>query len=80
MDFALYAMDQTINQAAKWRSMFGGGDNSVNITIRMIINRGGEQVQHSQALHSIFSHIPAYSCYAQHASRRSRYASCVSID
>lgn len=59
MDFALYAMDQIINQAAKWRSMFGGGDNSVNITIRMIINRGGEQgAQHSQALHSIFSHIP----------------------
>jgi pyruvate/2-oxoglutarate/acetoin dehydrogenase E1 component len=59
MDFALYAMDPIINQAAKWRSMLGGQNFSVNLTVRMIINRGGEQgAQHSQALQSIFAHIP----------------------
>jgi pyruvate/2-oxoglutarate/acetoin dehydrogenase E1 component len=59
MDFAMYAMDQIVNQAAKWRSMFGGGGVSANLTIRMILNRGGEQgAQHSQALHSFFMHVP----------------------
>tara|TARA_B100001093_G_C26840659_1_gene1020389 strand:- start:637 stop:1623 length:987 start_codon:yes stop_codon:yes gene_type:complete len=58
MDFALYAMDAIINQAAKWSYMFGGQD-SPNVTIRTIINRGGEQgAQHSQALQALFSHIP----------------------
>ena len=82
MDFALYAMDQIINQAAKWRSMFGGGDNSVNITIRMIINRGGEQgAQHSQALHSIFSHIPGLIVVMPSTPQDARdMLSCVSID
>ena len=58
MDFMLYAMDPIINQAAKWSYMFGG-QSSPSITIRGIINRGGEQgAQHSQALHSLFAHIP----------------------
>ncbi len=58
MDFMLYAMDPIINQAAKWSYMFGG-QSSPSVTIRGIINRGGEQgAQHSQALHSIFAHIP----------------------
>ncbi len=58
MDFMLYAMDPIINQAAKWSYMFGG-QTSPGVTIRGIINRGGEQgAQHSQALHSIFAHIP----------------------
>ena len=35
------------------------GQASPSITIRGIINRGGEQgAQHSQALHSWFAHIP----------------------
>ncbi len=58
MDFMLYAMDSIINQAAKWSHMFGGQARS-SVTIRGIINRGGEQgAQHSQALHSFFAHIP----------------------
>ncbi len=58
MDFMLYAIDPIVNQAAKWSSMFGG-QASPSITIRSIINRGGEQgAQHSQSLHSWFAHIP----------------------
>ena len=58
MDFMLYAMDAIVNQAAKWSHMFGGQD-SAGITIRGIINRGGEQgAQHSQALHAWFAHVP----------------------
>ena len=58
MDFMLYAMDPIVNQAAKWSYMFGGQSNP-SLTIRGIINRGGEQgAQHSQALHSWFAHIP----------------------
>ena len=58
MDFMLYAMDSIVNQAAKWSSMFGGQSHP-SVTIRAIINRGGEQgAQHSQALHAWFAHIP----------------------
>ena len=58
MDFMFYAMDPIINQAANWHYMFGGKVN-VPVVIWGIINRGGEQAaQHSQTLHSIFSHIP----------------------
>jgi pyruvate/2-oxoglutarate/acetoin dehydrogenase E1 component len=58
MDFMLLAVDQIVNQAAKWSHMFGG-QASPALTVRAIINRGGEQgAQHSQALHSWFSHIP----------------------
>ena len=58
MDFMLYAMDPIINQAAKWSYMFGG-QASPQLTIRSIVNRGGEQgAQHSQMLHSLFAHIP----------------------
>jgi pyruvate dehydrogenase E1 component beta subunit len=58
VDFMLLAVDQVVNQAAKWTHMFGG-QVSVPVTIRAIINRGGEQgAQHSQALHSWFAHIP----------------------
>lgn len=58
MDFMLYAMDAIVNQAAKWSHMVGGQAHP-SITIRAIINRGGEQgAQHSQALHAWFAHIP----------------------
>jgi len=58
VDFMLLAVDQVVTQAAKWRSMFGGGS-GVPMVIRAIINRGGEQgAQHSQSLHSWFAHIP----------------------
>jgi pyruvate dehydrogenase E1 component beta subunit len=36
-----------------------GGQESAGVTVRAIINRGGEQgAQHSQALHAWFAHIP----------------------
>ena len=58
MDFMLYAMDAIVNQAAKWSHMLGGQANPC-LTIRGIINRGGEQgAQHSQALHNWFAHVP----------------------
>jgi pyruvate dehydrogenase E1 component beta subunit len=58
MDFMLYAMDAVVNQAAKWSHMVGGQAHP-GVTIRAIINRGGEQgAQHSQALHAWFAHIP----------------------
>lgn len=58
IDFMLYAVDPIVNQAAKWSHMLGGEARPA-VTIRGIINRGGEQgAQHSQALHSWFAHIP----------------------
>jgi pyruvate dehydrogenase E1 component beta subunit len=58
MDFMLYALDPVVNQAAKWSHMVGGQAHP-GVTIRAIINRGGEQgAQHSQALHSWFAHVP----------------------
>lgn len=58
VDFMLLATDQIVTQAAKWRSMFGG-EVSAPVTIRGIVNRGGEQgAQHSQSLHSWFAHVP----------------------
>lgn len=58
MDFMLLAADPIINQAANWSYLFGG-QIGVPLVIRAVINRGGEQgAQHSQALHSIFMHIP----------------------
>lgn len=57
-DFALYAFDPIINQAANW-SYMNGGRASAPVVFWLVVNRGGEQAaQHSQALHSIFAHIP----------------------
>ena len=58
MDFMLYALDPIINQAANWFYM-NGGKVSLPVVFWGIINRGGEQAaQHSQSLHSTFSHMP----------------------
>lgn len=58
MDFSLYAMDQIVNNAAKWYSMFGG-QRSVPLVIRMTIGRGwGQGNQHSQNLSALYAHIP----------------------
>lgn len=58
IDFMVLATDPIVNQAAKWSHMLGGQAHPA-VTIRGIINRGGEQgAQHSQALHSWYSHIP----------------------
>jgi acetoin:2,6-dichlorophenolindophenol oxidoreductase subunit beta len=58
LEFAIPAMDQICNQAAKWHYMFGG-QARVPIVIRMVVGRGwGQGPQHSQSLHAWFAHIP----------------------
>jgi pyruvate dehydrogenase E1 component beta subunit len=58
LEFAMPAIDQICNQAAKWHYMFGGRSR-VPLTMRMIIGRGwGQGPQHSQSLHAWFAHVP----------------------
>jgi pyruvate dehydrogenase E1 component beta subunit len=58
IDFALLAMEQIVNQAAKWYYMFGG-QKCVPLVVRMIIGRGwGQGAQHSQSMETCFAHIP----------------------
>ena len=58
LDFFLLAMDQLVNNAAKWHYMFGG-EAAVPITIRLIIGRGwGQGPTHSQNLQAWFAHVP----------------------
>lgn len=58
IDFALLAMEQIVNQAAKWHYMFDG-KLSVPMVIRLIIGRGwGQGPQHSQSLQAWFAHVP----------------------
>ena len=58
LDFFLLAMDQLVNNAAKWFYMFDG-QRSVPITIRLILGRGwGQGPTHSQNLQAWFAHIP----------------------
>ncbi len=58
VDFMMYAMDQIINNAAKWNAMFGGA-RPVPIIIRAFIGRGfGQGMQHSQNLEAMFAHVP----------------------
>ena len=72
IDFMLYAMDAVVNQAAKWSHMTGGQAHP-GVTIRAIINRGGEQgAQHSQSLHSWFAHIPGLKVVIPHSVQDAR--------
>ncbi len=58
VDFALMAMDQIINHAAKWHYMYGG-KMCIPLVLRGIVGRGwGQGAQHSQSLQSLFAHIP----------------------
>jgi acetoin:2,6-dichlorophenolindophenol oxidoreductase subunit beta len=58
LDFFLLAMDQLVNNAAKWHYMFGG-QASVPITIRLILGRGwGQGPTHAQNLQAWFAHVP----------------------
>jgi pyruvate dehydrogenase E1 component beta subunit len=58
MDFMILAMDSIVNAAAKWRYSLNWSD-PIPLTIRTMINRGGEQgAQHSQALHGWLGNIP----------------------
>lgn len=58
IDFALLAMDQLVNNAAKWHYMFDGKA-TVPLVVRMIMGRGwGQGPQHSQGLHGLFAQVP----------------------
>lgn len=58
MDFMMLAMNQLINMAAKSHYMYNGQVN-VPLVVRTMIGRSwGQGAQHSQALHSMFMHVP----------------------
>jgi pyruvate/2-oxoglutarate/acetoin dehydrogenase E1 component len=58
VDFALCAMDELVNQAAKNRFMFGG-QGRVPLVVRMPIGLWtASAAQHSQSLEAWFTHIP----------------------
>jgi pyruvate dehydrogenase E1 component beta subunit len=58
VDFALCAMDEIVNQAAKARFMFGG-QGRVPLVARLPIGLwSGSAAQHSQSLEAWFAHVP----------------------
>lgn len=58
MDFTLLSMNQLINMAAKAHYMYNG-QVKVPLVVRCTIGRSwGQGAQHSQALQSLFMHIP----------------------
>jgi len=58
IDFALCAVDEMVNQAAKARYMFGG-QGRVPLVARMPIGLwSGSAAQHSQSLEAWFTHVP----------------------
>ena len=58
VDFALCAMDEIVNQAAKNRYMFGG-QGRVPLVMRLPIGLwGNSAAQHSQSLEAWFAHLP----------------------
>ncbi|MBT3334074.1 MAG: alpha-ketoacid dehydrogenase subunit beta [Rhodospirillaceae bacterium] len=58
MDFMMLAMNQLINMAAKSHYMYGGTV-TVPLVVRSIIGKSwGQGPQHSQALYSMFAHVP----------------------
>ncbi len=57
-DFMFLALDQLINNAAKWKYNFSG-QSSVPIVVRTIIGKGwGQGPTHSQSIQSLLTHIP----------------------
>ena len=58
INFSLLALDQIVNQAAKFRYMFGG-QTQLPFVVRMPSGGGAQRgAQHSQMLESLFGHIP----------------------
>lgn len=71
VEFALYAFEQIINNAAK-SSYISRGKHKVPLVIRMVIGRGwGQGPEHAQSLENIFSSIPGLKvvmpCFPQDA-------------
>ncbi len=58
IDFSLLALDQVINNAAKWHYMFNG-QQKVPLVIKMTVGMGwGQGPQHSQNLQALYAQIP----------------------
>jgi len=60
-EFLLLAIEQLVNQAAKWRFMFpeDPGQTLPFFTLRVVVGRGwGQGPQHAQSLHAWFAHVP----------------------
>jgi pyruvate dehydrogenase E1 component beta subunit len=58
VEFALLAMEQIVNNAAKMHYISNGVHN-VPIVIRLVVGRGwGQGPEHSQSLETLFSYIP----------------------
>ena len=65
-DFLLLAMDQLVNNAAKWYYMFGSRQ-SVPIVIRVVVGKGwGQGPTHSQSFHAWLSHVPGLKVVMPH--------------
>lgn len=57
-EFALFAYDQIVTQAAKWNYMFGG-NSPVPMVVRVAVGRRwGDAPQHTSVMHSVFAHVP----------------------
>ena len=57
-DFMFLALDQMINNAAKWKYTYAG-KSALGITIRAIVGKGwGQGPTHSQNLQAVFAHFP----------------------
>lgn len=57
-DFMLLAMDQMMNQAAKFRYVSGGRHRIPLVVLSFVAKKPGEGIQHSQSLQSVFAHFP----------------------
>lgn len=57
-DFMFLALDQMINNAAKWKYTYAG-KSSMGLTVRAIVGKGwGQGPTHSQNLQAVFAHFP----------------------
>jgi len=80
LEFAMLAIDQLANQAAKWHYMFGG-QSTVPLTVRMMVGRGwGQGAPHSQSLHAWFAHIPGLTVVAPATARDAKGLLIASIE
>ena len=58
VDFTLVAMDEIMNEAAKWRYMHGGTQDVPLVMVAACGMGSGSTAQHSQSLEALFTHIP----------------------